>query len=324
MQVLELAKPQLDGFVRAVNKEYEFIAPVKTDEIRFEPVKSAAQINLAEQPLYPLKRYFFVKKEVLFTFDGKEIIVPEPKVPKRVFFGVRRCDLNALKHQDMVFLDKEHEDPYYKARRENAIFIGYHCDVAPSKYCFCNSLKLEEYSDLMFFDRGDRFVVEVQTEKGREFVNAFRRLFSSSDYPLSDKDRKIKNFKELKRPADLNRHYDSEKWEKGVKDCVSCAACTMLCPTCYCFNIEDESEWDLKSMQRVRTHASCQLKGFTTVAGEHVFRESRSDRFKHRIYHQLQWFREKHGIDLCIGCGRCITGCPSKIDFIEIINEIAK
>ena len=98
----------------------------------------------------------------------------------------------------------------------------------------------------------------------------------------------------------------------------------MICPTCYCSGIKDEADWDLKKMQRVREHTSCQLKSFTKVAGGHVFRSSRSDRFKHRIYHQLQWFKEKNGIDLCVGCGRCITGCPTKIDFVDIINEFEK
>ncbi|MFC1648840.1 4Fe-4S dicluster domain-containing protein [Nanoarchaeota archaeon] len=321
MKILELHKDRLDDFVKAVTETYEFIAPVKTDETRFQAITSADQINLEEQPMYPLKRYFFTDKEILFKYNGKDIEVPEIEVPRRIFFGVRHCDLNAIKHQDMVFLDAN-IDPYYKARREKALFIGYHCDIAPHKFCFCNSLKLDDYSDMMFYDKGKKFIVEVQTQKGMNFVKHFHEFFLETNYKFSDNDKKIKNFKELKKPADLNEHYEDEKWEKGVKKCVSCAACTMLCPTCYCSGISDEADWDLKKMQRVRTHASCQLPSFTKVAGGHVFRKSRSDRFKHRIYHQLQWFKERHGVDLCVGCGRCITGCPTKIDFVDIINEL--
>lgn len=323
MKTLQLQKDKFPEFVQAVTKSYEFIAPVKTDETRYQAVKSSEEINFTELPAYPLKSYFFTHKEVLFKYDGKKIKVPEIEVPERVFFAVRRCDLNAIKHQDMVFLDAD-VDPYYKARREKALFIGYHCDKAPHEYCFCNSLKLEEYSDLMFFDRDDKFVVEVQTEKGERFVKKFKDFFTNTDYHLTADDKKIENYKKLERPKDLNDHYDNKKWEKGVKDCISCAACTMTCPTCYCHTVEDENEWNLKKMQRVRSHASCQLRKFTKVAGEHVFREARSDRFKHRIYHQLQWFKEKNGVDLCVGCGRCVTNCPTKIDFIDIINELEK
>ena len=88
-----------------------------------------------------------------------------------------------------------------------------------------------------------------------------------------------------------------------------------------CFNVEDDvdlagggtrdAEWD-----------SCQFRDFTKVAGGHVFREGRVDRFKHRIYHKLQYFREEFGILMCTGCGRCIRGCPAKIEWNELVNDL--
>ena len=33
---------------------------------------------------------------------------------------------------------------------------------------------------------------------------------------------------------------DEEYWEKVAAKCISCGICTLLCPTCYCFDINDE------------------------------------------------------------------------------------
>jgi anaerobic sulfite reductase subunit A len=84
----------------------------------------------------------------------------------------------------------------------------------------------------------------------------------------------------------------------------------------------DKADAKLGSFEKKRNWASCQLQCFTKVAGGHVFRETRDDRFKHRIYHQVQYFREKHGMNLCTGCGRCIRGCPTRINWVEILNEM--
>ena len=119
---------------------------------------------------------------------------------------------------------------------------------------------------------------------------------------------------------DIKDFYYSQNWKKGVNECISCGACNFLCPTCHCFTVEDEVEFNLKDGKRIRKQASCQLKSFTRVAGDHIFRDSKEARFKHRIYHQIQYFKERHDIVMCTGCGRCIRGCPAKIDWVNIIN----
>ena len=122
---------------------------------------------------------------------------------------------------------------------------------------------------------------------------------------------------------DISHLYDHPDWKKGVDICLSCSACTALCPTCYCFEIHDNvGTKNPKEGERKRSWSSCQVQEFTKVAGEHVFRKEREERFKHRIYHQLDYFKQKNGINLCVGCGRCIEACPTRIDFVEIINEM--
>ena len=243
------------------------------------------------------------------------------QAPFRVFFGVRLCDLNAIKHQDMVFID-EADDPYYKALRQNSYLLGYHCQEACSDYCFCGSVGLVDFFDLMFYDKGSYFLVEVGSEKGDEIIKKFKNFFKKSGQVLTEEDKIIRGTDRLHK-KDISGLYHNPKWSRAVNRCLSCSACTTVCPTCYCFEIYDEvSTKNLKKGERKRQWSSCQLQEFTRVAGDYVFRKEREARFKHRIYHQLQYFKERYGVNLCVGCGRCIEGCPTKIDFVKIINEM--
>lgn len=314
-------KDGFQDFVRALIDLYEVIAPIEEDLVRFSPIKYPSQIFFKKNAYFPLKEYFFRKHEVLFTFDGKGFAQPKQKTPPRVFFGMRRCDLNAIAHQDQVFQGDVH-DPYYVEARKNTFLLGYHCEEAPSKYCFCGSLNLKDFFDLMYYERGDHFLVEVGSSQGEKLITKYRRFFSLAKVEITKEEKKIKNAARLKK-SDIAKLYENPDWQKGVEICLSCAACTNLCPTCYCFEIHDEVTTKNPSKgKRLRQWSSCQLPEFTRVAGDYVFREKREERFKHRVFHQLEYFKEKHGNSLCVGCGRCIEGCPTRIDFVDIINDM--
>ncbi|MAG07880.1 hypothetical protein CMO89_00230 [Candidatus Woesearchaeota archaeon] len=316
-----IKKEVFNRLISSLIKRYEVIAPVKKELVSFEVIKEPKEIFLEKNSYFPVKEFFFRKNETLFEFKGNSVTVPVKKAKGKILLGLRRCDLNSILRQDMAFIDEE-VDPYYKKERENSVLIGYHCKKAEDKYCFCGSLKLLDFFDLMLYDKGKRFIVEVGSKKGNEFINKHKQYFKNTNTSLTDKDKIIKNSDRLKK-KDISHLYNHPDWKKDVKLCLSCAACNVLCPSCYCFDINDKVNIkDLSKGERFRTWAACQLRCFTKVAGEHVFRDKREERFKHRIYHQLQYFKEKHGVDLCTGCGRCIRGCPTRIDFVKTINEM--
>ncbi len=318
-------KGDFEGFLRKVIEKYDLIGPVEGDKSKlrrkslFRKIVSPDELFLEKKTYFPVKGYFFDPKETLFEFDGDKIIDPKIELKKKVFFGLRRCDLNGIMHQDMVFLD-ENEDPFYKARRDASFLIGLHCNEGDD-YCFCNSVELKDFFDLMFYDKGKEYAVEVGTKKGEEFIKKFSGVFKKKDKIITEEDRKIRNKKKLD-TLDIKDNYDDDSWKKGSDLCVGCGACTLLCPNCHCFTIEDEVNFDLKTGKRVRKPASCQLRHFTRVAGDHVFRNEKLARFKHRIYHQIQYFKDRHEEVFCTGCGRCIEGCPARIDWVKIINEM--
>ncbi|MFH1072128.1 MAG: 4Fe-4S dicluster domain-containing protein [Nanoarchaeota archaeon] len=320
MQVYVLEKKGFEQFLHKIMREFELIAPVKKDLVRFSTIKNPSEIFLAENSYFPLKEYFFRKHEVLFEFDSKGFQMPKLNAPKRIFFGLRRCDLNAVMHQDMVFMQQV-KDPYYTELRKNSYLLGYHCPKPPSEYCFCGSLELKDFFDLMFYDRQDHYLVEVGSEKGKSLIDKFPNLFSATS-TIKPEEKVIPGADRL-HTLGLEKLYENPGWKKGVDICLSCAACTNLCPTCYCFEIHDEVKMsNPETGARSRSWSSCQLQEFTKVAGGFVFRKEREQRFKHRIYHQLDYFKQKTGTSLCVGCGRCIQGCPTRIDFVKIINEM--
>ena len=321
MQIFKQGKKGFFEFLSRLKQSYELIAPVKTDLVRFEKISDIKDIHLEENSYFPVKEHFFKKEETLFQFDRKKFTVPKLKVSERVFFGIRRCDLNAIMRQDKVFIE-DAKDPYYSAAREKSFLLGYHCKSACSPYCFCGSMALIDFFDLMFYDKGKYMLVEVGSEKGDFLVKKFSKFFSKTDVKINDKGKKIHGTDRLEKKG-ISGLYGNPNWKKGVDICLSCGACTALCPTCYCFEIYDTVKTDnINKGERKRKWSSCQLQEFTKVAGGHVFRASREECFKHRIYHQLQYFKEKYGMQMCVGCGRCIEGCPTRIDFVKIINEM--
>jgi sulfhydrogenase subunit beta (sulfur reductase) len=211
-------------------------------------------------------------------------------------------------------------DPYYFRRREGILLFGYHQKQCGDQWCFCQSVDMEVSFDLMFYRRYDHYLVETGSDIGKGIIAEFRQFFDESSYVMTADDRRIENQLKLT-DKEIAGLYANHGWEKLADRCVSCGVCNALCPTCYCFEFRDRTTAD-GTHKRVREHSECQLACFTSVAGGHTFRLEKTDRFKHRIYHQLQYFREKFRKTLCVGCGRCIRHCPTRIDFVTGINEM--
>jgi formate hydrogenlyase subunit 6/NADH:ubiquinone oxidoreductase subunit I len=230
---------------------------------------------------------------------------------------VRPCDANAILNHDKVFLD-ELSDPYYKARRENTMLIVFKCST-PYENCFCSSVGSEDTVnyDMLFVDIGDKYVVKVGTSKGRELLD--NKLFTNI---IREGKVTVRCKKKIVNLGRLGMHYNSKVWKQESKRCLICNGCIITCPSCFCFTMHDEPELNLSSGTRNRHWDYCYIKDHTRVAGDYVFREERWKRFRHRIYHQLKYFREKYGRHLCTGCGRCINVCPTNIDMVDIVNSL--
>jgi len=335
MKVLKLPKKNLDFFASVVQQFGEVHAPVEQDgKYVFKPLRRWSEARLDyDRSILPLKKYFLPPRETLFRYRLDAGYVPSTDgLDKRiVLFGVHACDVYALNILDEVFGGK-YDDPYYQTRRKNIAVIGIDC--IPDPHCFCRSMRadfVEHGFDLFFYDLGDHYQTLVGTALGDDMVLATGPLFqevtqadideykrrSCSKRQAFQLDVEIRDLPEI-----FEMEYQSEIWDELGDKCLSCGSCSMVCPTCYCYDVVDEVELGSRAGGRTRAWDSCLFASHALVAGGENFRKTRASRIKFRYYHKQRGFVAEYGRPSCVGCGRCISACPVHIDITEVINKL--
>ena len=288
------------------------------------------------------KTIVFPQREILLKFgtsnDGElEITETLPQQDPSVIFGVRPCDAKAVFLMDKVF-GGDFVDPYYWNRRDQIILVGLTCNTPPSPNCFCLSVDGSPHSkdglDILMTDLGDRYFMESLTEKGDELFNLGKKLFekpTAKDIKElakiqadSEKNlkRQIKNIKKI--PSLLKDMFESSYWDEASMSCLRCGICTYLCPTCHCFDMNDEvAVTSPIKGQRVRTWDTCQFPDFTMHSSGHNPRPDKASRLRQRVFHKFYYFPERYKNFQCIGCGRCISKCPVGIDIIQVLDGVS-
>lgn len=323
---------------------YTLYAPVTRDGLcNYEVLDDHETVELNHlNTLLPPKTIIFPPRETYFEFCHSPGETPDiretlPEEKETVIFGVRPCDAKALTLTDKVF-GGEFNDVYYWKRRNQTVLVGLACNTPPSPHCFCLSVHCSPYSkeglDILLTDLGDRYYVESLTEKADHLISTAQEIFREPEekdredvqaiHLDSEKkiERHIKNSKSI--PSDLAEKFESSLWDEESMSCIRCGICTYLCPTCHCFDINDEvtSSHPLKG-KRVRTWDTCQFPRFTMHSSGHNPRPDKASRLRQRIMHKFMYSVEYYGSFLCTGCGRCIAKCPVGIDILEVINRVS-
>ena len=325
---------EVGQLIEAFMESYEVVAPVEgPNGLDFDVIVSPGEVVLdyVETTVSP-KKFFLPPEEELFRFDAltNEVLPTRIEFPKRVIFGMHSCDINALNRLDLVFKDCDHPDPYYVARREATIIVGISC--MPGENCFCRLWGSDEARygyDLFLSYIGGQYLVSMS---GVEAAN----ILESACNPREATDEERQAFRnrtrarqesfnqdipEIQEVALLMDAFHSDPfWDELGGRCLSCTACSAVCPSCFCFDIIDEVDPDGTKGSRLRVQDSCCSPDFAGVAGGHNFRPDGRTRVRHRMYHKLNGFLMTHDRMLCVGCGRCVRACKADINPIQVLR----
>jgi sulfhydrogenase subunit beta (sulfur reductase) len=269
--------------------------------------------------------------------SGKDVqVTPSPDPDERfAFIGVRSCELHAIAIQDKVFLGGEHVDSHYQVRREGAFIVALNCSAAGGT-CFCVSMRTGPKATAGFdlalteiIGEGEHlFVIETGTETGRAVLDELpHRLATQADVAAAESVvvYTAANMGRAMRSDDLHelllRNLEHPRWNDVAERCLTCANCTMACPTCFCTSVEDSSDLTGAQTSRSRRWDSCFTMDFSYIHGGSV-RSSARSRYRQWMTHKLATWFDQFGSSGCVGCGRCITWCPVGIDLTEEVRAI--
>ncbi|ADJ26229.1 response regulator receiver protein [Dehalogenimonas lykanthroporepellens BL-DC-9] len=263
-------------------------------------------------------------------------ITPITDTTPRVLIGVHPDDINAINLLDEVFMTNN-PDPNYTARRENTLIIGVDV-ITPQPASFAPSMgahTAETGYDLLLTDIGNAgYMVTVGSETGAETLARLAQVREPTpaetarqkqlrDEALS----KYRLFLDMPRdkiPNLLETNYDNPYWLARSEACLNCGSCIMVCPTCFCFDVQDDVSLNMVDGERIRKPDGCMLVDFSRVAAGANFRGDKLSRFRHRMYHKGKYILDRYGKYGCVGCGRCSITCLAEIASpLEAYNAIA-
>lgn len=288
------------------------------------------------------KKFLHLAELLLFSARtnsaGFKTFEPNHAIAKRAFLGVRPCELSAILKQDKVFLDGKYVDTAYQLRRENALIIAVNCFRIGGN-CFCHSMKTGPHAESGFdiclteVDNDDHhyFVLETGSKSGEAVLAKMPALENATQQDLkrvkAQLEQGIDDMAKFVDTTEIQslfyKNYDNSIWNEIADRCMNCGNCTMVCPTCFCTNVEDVTDLTGSEAQRWRRWDSCFTMDFSYIHGGSV-RPSAENRYRHWITHKFAAWHDQFKESGCVGCGRCITWCPVGIDVTQEIKKLQR
>ena len=301
---------------------------------QFKEIDSFDDMDLDYTVTYSsVKNFFLPFREELSRFDFSEKNWDqsvEYKVEPRVIVGVRPCDINALNILDKILIGGDYPSPYYMARRTNTFLVG--MDHEPLEDCFCESLghdTVHRGFNLFCTDIGDKYYLAIKSSKAFTLLKNVKVTEPTKEDDANYHARRRYLRDSFKANVEvtgltnvLDIEFKSPVWKKWGDKCLNCGSCAMVCPTCYCYGIEENIDISLKYSRKELVEYSCNLVDFAEVAGGHNFRPLKEDRLKYRFYHHYRGFAENASDPICVGCNRCGRACLAGINPRDVIRDL--
>lgn len=274
------------------------------------------------------KRFLHPARHTLLAarLANGEVALEEPPAPagRWAFLGIRSCDLAALARLDRVLLDGLYPDAVYRRHRAGAFLVAVACE-RPGDTCFCVSTGTgpapRDGFDVALTELGGgRLLAEAGSEAGASLLEELPKERATAAQLARAEESRAEAARSMGRrlavgplAGPLAAAAASPRWDEVGRRCLSCGNCTMVCPTCFCTNVEETTDLSRTRAERTRTWDSCHTLDFSYLHGGSV-RRSAAARYRQWLTHKLSSWVDQFGTHGCVGCGRCITWCPSGID----------
>ena len=333
-----IKKTELPELLSELMDHYRVYAPVRHQNMTsFHEISAADQIDLnyVNTTLSP-KSVMLPQSESMFQFtlmktseQARILQEIEKDFSPRVIFGIRPCDAKAFQLLDLNFDTPAYKDPWWVKRRQITTIVGLGCN-APCATCFCTSVGSGPFAteglDLLVVDAEEEIVIQVITAKGDELLNDLGIHAEPSgekkEVVSALQESALESIKSMVPTDRLKQHetnalFNADFWEEVQFACINCGVCTFVCPTCWCFDIQDEVHKG--NGVRLRNWDSCMFPLFTLHGSGHNPRAQKLQRLRQRFMHKLKYFVDKYDRGVaCVGCGRCVQQCPVNIDIREV------
>lgn len=323
---IRLDKLSFNEGLKTLKSEYKILAPVTipfkgtysdTDITKYEEITTIEEVELNKKSNFSAKEVILPINQVLFYFTEKEYKESDVDNKKLLVF-LRACDLNGIKRLDEIYLRNGVEkDYYYERLREKVKFVLIGCKES-FRNCFCVSMgtnKSDDYSMALNI-RQDEIYLDIKDEE----LNVFNGKDCNFEVDFVKKNTISVEVPEISNPVELSKNFI---WEDYDQRCIACGRCNFVCPTCSCFTMQDIYYKENENVgERRRVWASCQVDGYTDMAGGHSFRNNKGERMRFKVMHKTHDFNKRFGYHMCVGCGRCDDACPQYISFSECIDKI--
>ena len=296
-----------------------------TDIVRYDKVNTVEEIVFDEKSDFPAKEILAPISQTLFYFTEDEY--RESKCSNRpILIFMRPCDINAMHHQEKIYLGNGgYTDLYYERMNERVKIVMMECTEGWDT-CFCVSMganKAEDYAVAVRCENGNLLADIKDSDLDAYFAEAPAADFKPDYIEKNEIELQIPEIPNREVLAKLKAH---PMWEEYNKRCISCGSCTVACSTCTCFTTMDIIYHENgEAGERKRTTASCQIKGFADMAGGHTFRTTAAERMRYKVLHKFHDYKARFkDYHMCVGCGRCTTRCPEFISITATVNKMSK